>query len=899
MNNLRTATASVVPFSCTATEIVRSITRRPTIRGKSFFVGSEKFIARGVTYGPFRPDGAGCTYHNPEVTSCDFAMMAAHGINAVRTYTCPPRWLLDVAGKHGLRVMVGVGLAGEEHSAFLADRTIVRAVRERCANDVRLLAGHPALLAYSVGNEIPATIVRWHGRRRIERFLHILYDIAKEHDAVGLVTYANYPTTEYLQLPFLDFHSYNVYLEQREQFESYMWRLQNIADYKPLVLAEIGSDSLRSGEPAQAEMLEWQIRSSLAAGCAGAFVFSWTDEWHTGGADIVQWDFGITDVARRAKSALCAVRNAFTDAPLSVEAKLPRISVVIATYNGSRTIADCLEGCAQLKYPDYEVIVINDGSTDSTADIAGRFDVRLVNTPNNGLSCARNRGLNAATGEIIAYIDDDARPDEHWLRFIADAFATSEHVGIGGPNIVPVDDSPLAQCVANSPGGPTHVLITDRVAEHIPGCNMAFRVDRLREVAGFDEQFRIAGDDVDICWKLQARGWTLGFHPAAVVYHHRRTSLKAYWRQQLNYGRAEAMLELKWPEKYNGVGHIGWRGRLYGTGSPRGLGWPRARVYHGVWGTAAFQPLCETNSLADSLPLIPEWYLVITLLTGLGALGVLWSPLLVCMALALLATAVTILHAVRHASAASFPQTTSRGDRFKLHAITASLIILQPVARLWGRVGYGLTPWRRHGDRALVLPRAREVKIWDERWQSVDDRLKAVEVMLRTKKIPLRRGGAFDDWDLEIRGGVFASVRIRLGVEEYPGGKQYLRFRAWPTFCLSAAEVALLPAGLALLAASQEAPWAATILSLFAILLLIRAFGDCAAAMTCVLNVLDRYGDSLQPVPGAQAAPQASTDTLEICAYPTPSATTPSATLVDIDDHELVEASGIAGGECP
>jgi GT2 family glycosyltransferase len=841
----RSATSSAGPVVPSTTDIVHASTQRPVIRGKSFFVGNEKFIARGVTYGPFAPDRFGGTYHNPDIVSRDFAMMAAHGINSVRTYTCPPRWLLDAAAQHGLRVVVGVGLAGEQLSAFLDDRRMVRTVEQRCVTDVRSCANHPALLAYSIGNEIPASIVRWHGRRRVQRFLRNLYDIAKDQDDTGLVTYVNYPSTEYLQLPFLDFYSYNVYLEQRERFEPYLARLQNIADYKPLVMAEIGLDSMRNGEEAQAESLEWLVRSSFAAGCAGAFVFSWTDEWHTGGADVTNWKFGITDIARQPKPALSSVSNAFVDAPLSLSAQSPRISVVVATYNGSRTIADCLEGCTQLKYPNYEVIVINDGSTDSTPEIARKFNVRLINTPNNGLSRARNHGLAAATGEIIAYIDDDARPDEHWLHFIAHAFATSDHVGIGGPNIVPVNDPPLAQCVANSPGGPTHVLITDQVAEHIPGCNMAFRVDRLREVGGFDEQFRIAGDDVDVCWKLQARGWTLGFHPGAVVYHHRRTSVKGYWRQQRNYGRAEAMLELKWPEKYNLIGHVGWQGRLYGTGACRGFGFLPSRVYHGVWATAAFQPLCPSESVFAALPLMPEWYLVIALLLMLATLGVVWWPLLASLPLALLAMAATTWQAARHTSAASLSRRSRGRGRVRFFALTAFLHIFQPVARLWGRIGHGLTPWRRQSSRAFALPRLREVKLWNEQWKPAEEHLKAIETMLKAQKAPVRRGGAFDTWDLEIRGGVFASVRCRLGVEEYPGGKQYLRFRSWPVFSSGAAVMAL-PAGFALLARSHHAPWAAAIFAVVAVLLVLRALEECAAATVCLLQVLERYGKSLQ-----------------------------------------------------
>jgi GT2 family glycosyltransferase len=87
---------------------------------------------------------------------------------------------------------------------------------------------------------------------------------------------------------------------------------------------------------------------------------------------------------------------------------------------------------------------------------------------------------------------------------------------VGGPNITHPGDGPIAECVGKSPGNATHVLLSDREAEHIPGCNMAFRKAYLEEIGGFDKRFRVAGDDVDICWRLQQRGWTLGFSPAAV-----------------------------------------------------------------------------------------------------------------------------------------------------------------------------------------------------------------------------------------------------------------------------------------------------------------------------------------------------------------------------------------------
>ncbi|NTW37696.1 MAG: glycosyl transferase, partial [Syntrophobacteraceae bacterium] len=135
---------------------------RPRVAGKFLFVGDEKFYIRGVTYGPFRPDEEGCEYHTPEQVEQDFELMARYGINSVRTYTVPPRWLLDIAQKHGLRVMIG--LPWEEHITFLDNRKLAQDIERRVREGVRACAGHPALLAYTIGNEIPATIVRWSGR---------------------------------------------------------------------------------------------------------------------------------------------------------------------------------------------------------------------------------------------------------------------------------------------------------------------------------------------------------------------------------------------------------------------------------------------------------------------------------------------------------------------------------------------------------------------------------------------------------------------------------------------------------------------------------------------------------------------------------------------------------------
>src|SRR5262249_13546824 len=156
-----------------------------------------------------------------------------------------------------------IDLPWEQHVTFLDDPRRAAAIEARVREGVRSCAGHPAVLAYAIGNEIPAPIVRWHGRRRVERYLERLYRAVKAEDPGGLVTYVSYPTTEYLELPFLDFVAFNVYLESRERFASYLTRLHTISGERPLVITELGFDSSRHGQVAQADTLGGQVRTAF------------------------------------------------------------------------------------------------------------------------------------------------------------------------------------------------------------------------------------------------------------------------------------------------------------------------------------------------------------------------------------------------------------------------------------------------------------------------------------------------------------------------------------------------------------------------------------------------------------------------------------------------------------
>jgi GT2 family glycosyltransferase len=828
MPNLEAPVGEAPPRVNRAPVRVASGEIRPTVRGKFLFAGDEKLFVRGVSYGTFRPRADGAEY-DCATAARDFALMAAHGINAVRLYAVPPRWLLDEAWQQGLRVMIG--LPWEQHVDFLADRGRVRSIQRRVRAGVRACAGHPALLCYAVGNEIPTSVVRWLGASRVEHFLATLYDAAKEEDPGALVTYVNYPSTEYLRLDTFDFLAFNVYLETRTALERYLLRLHNLAGDRPLLMAEIGLDSRRNGLMVQADVLDGQIRTVFGRGAAGAFVFGWTDEWHRGGHDVEDWDFGLTTRDRAPKPALVAVGRAFTEVPFRPGIPQPRISVVVCTYNGARTLRDCLDGLARLDYPDFEVIVVDDGSTDGSATIAAAYPFRLIRTENRGLSSARNTGLAAATGEIVAYTDDDARPDPHWLTFLAATFQETEHAAVGGPNLPPPGDGPVADCVANAPGGPVHVLITDELAEHIPGCNMAFRAERLRDVGGFDPRYRTAGDDVDVCWRLQARGWTLGFNPTAVVWHHRRNSVRAYWKQQQGYGAAEALLEGKWPERYNAAGHLRWAGRLYGHGVAAPLA--RGVIYQGVWGTAPFQSIYSPapGSFA-SLARMPEWWLVVGALWALVLLMGAWHPLGWVLPLALVALAAPVVQAVAAGVRAPFPGPTGAWrERLRFHTLTTILHLVQPIARLRGRLRYGLTPWRRRIPRGQWPPRGSNTARWTEQARPPEAWLGAIEGRLRNAGACVRRGGDFDRWDLELLGGTLGGARLLLGLEDHGAGKQMARFRVAPTLSWGAVYIPLV-LGLGAAAAGSDHAWVASaVLGVVAVAIALRASFEAGSSL--------------------------------------------------------------------
>lgn len=564
--------------------------------------GGRRVLLKMATYGPF-PDP------RPEAVADDaaeLARMAQAGFNAVRVYESPGGDFLDAALDAGLWVFVG--LPWEWWRDFVGTPSVFAAARMELAEGLESWGGHPAVAGVFVANEVPADMVRWMGVEKVRAAIEELIALGRATRPGLLYAYANFPTTEYLEPDNADFTAMNVFLEEREQFSAYLPRLHNVAGDRPVLISEFGLDTKRNGLEKQRDVFRWMVGESLGAGMAGITAYAWSDWWQNRGRVTDDWSLGLTDREGAAKPALDALAGVLPGIRRPEDGldagDGPMFSVVVCTHNGAHRMDACLRAVRAMDYPRFEVIVVDDGSSDDLVSVVKNHgEVRLFQVRHMGLSAARNLGAREAKGEIIAYTDDDCEPDAAWLTWLADAFRRHGWDACGGPNLPPwprhrqeIDEV----VVACAPGAPSHVLLGDTEAEHLPGCNLVVRKSALEKIGGFNADYRVAGDDVDFCWRLGEAGFRLGFCGAAFVWHRRRTTLWRYFKQQYGYGKAEALLMRDHPERFVRGGGARWKGRVYAGGAmTAGSG---AVIYHGVMGTAGYQQLCTSMQPTRPLP---------------------------------------------------------------------------------------------------------------------------------------------------------------------------------------------------------------------------------------------------------------------------------------------------------
>jgi glycosyltransferase involved in cell wall biosynthesis len=736
--------------------------------------------------------------------------MARLGATCVRIYFPPPDWLIEIAGEHGLRIFIDV--PWEKHRCFFEDWEALERARKRVRETAHTLGGHAGVFAISVANEIPVDVIRYYGRKRVGRFVGELLDSVKQEAPECLVTYVNFPTTEFFDPASVDFYCFNLYVHDERKLGVYLDRLQHIAGNKPLILGEYGIDTIRHGDVEQAEMLYKHVRQVFRHGLAGSFIFSYTDDWFTGGHQIEDWAFGVTKPDRTEKVAATTLRTAWRGLPQVEYGDYPRVSVVVCSYNGGATLRECLDSLMRLDYPDFEVILVDDGSTDDTRAIAkGYPQVFYHYQANHGLSVARNVGARLASGEIVAYTDSDCVADEHWLIYLVQAMQDQNAEAIGGPNVTPLSDGWVAKCIAASPGNPSHVMLDDQHAEHVPGCNLAIRRNTLLGMGGFDPQFRQAGDDVDICWRLLDADLAIGYAPGAMVWHHRRATVSAFIKQQKGYGQSEAMVHFKHPQRCSSFGRSCWRGIIYGDGAV-GLPLMPDTIYHGRFGSGLFQTIYRHNdygmwAVMTSL----EWHLLAAFLLTLTTLFWPISIVSVVMWLA------PLLLAVRSAATAPLQKGAARWCR----PLVAFLYFIQPIVRGFYRLTYLLSNKRlpqMHVGPGTGASSAKQnsASVVDLYWQS--DQATGREGLLEELVNKAKGlgwygdfGNAWADWDVKLVGDRWHDIVIRTATEELGWPKRFTRARCTVRNTRFSGVVATTSAVWVIAATTAGQPWAISV----------------------------------------------------------------------------------------
>src|SRR5580698_1359935 len=230
--------------------------------------------------------------------------------------------------------------------------------------------------------------------------------------------------------------------------------------------------------------------------------------------------------------------------PADRPAEPPQISVIVVNWNRRELLKKCLDALARQTYPRFEVMVVDNGSTDGSVDLVNRmaqgFPVALrliVNSNNRGFCAANNQGFAETEGSLIALLNNDAEADPNWLQELEEVSRKTEDTGMVASKILVWEDPsridkighlmyPDGQNRGRGTGQIDHGQF-DRVQETLwpDGCAALYRRAMLDEVGGFDEEFFAYADDAELGLRARIAGWTCLYAPGAVVRHHRGATL--------------------------------------------------------------------------------------------------------------------------------------------------------------------------------------------------------------------------------------------------------------------------------------------------------------------------------------------------------------------------------------
>lgn len=232
----------------------------------------------------------------------------------------------------------------------------------------------------------------------------------------------------------------------------------------------------------------------------------------------------------------------------------PSVTIVVPVYNGEENIENCIKSLLNQKYPkeNLEIIIVDNNSTDNTAEIIKRYPVKYLAEIKQGVCYARNRGLKEATGDLLAYTDSDCIADENWIAMLASNFKSSSIGGVGGHLASVESDNLIEKYIAHR-----EILTQEKMFQDKPfsppffiTANVMYRTEALKKIGGFDNFFTISGEDADLAWRVVDEGYSLLLEEKAIVYHKHRANLKKFCKQMFGYGIGSAAIFKKYRHRF-------------------------------------------------------------------------------------------------------------------------------------------------------------------------------------------------------------------------------------------------------------------------------------------------------------------------------------------------------------
>jgi GT2 family glycosyltransferase len=228
-----------------------------------------------------------------------------------------------------------------------------------------------------------------------------------------------------------------------------------------------------------------------------------------------------------------------------------RVSIIVCSYNAGSDLRDCLESLQRQDYADIEIVIVNDASTDTTAEYLETFKsqtqteaVIVTNSSNLGVAGSRNAGVRKATGEILAFLDADCVADRSWISELVKIYAKHDVAAVGGR----IFDARIESIWSLSNKGHDYVSAHEGPVSFVKGCNMSFAQDVFQRFM-FNDEIRYGYEEILLCDQLRDEGYSVYYTPRAIVYHKHRAS-------------AGGILEQKFLRGMSSVWYMRKRGKL-------------------------------------------------------------------------------------------------------------------------------------------------------------------------------------------------------------------------------------------------------------------------------------------------------------------------------------------------